>query len=147
MKKRRIKRVPRRFAPQNIDLSIKRSRAGRGLFTNEDIPRGTCIIEYIGRPASKIEMETDGGKYFFWTSRNTMIDGNIAGNRARFANHSCVPNCEVDIRHKRIYIFAKRAIKSGEELMYDYDKEYFDEFIKPIGCICPRCTRKRAEAK
>lgn len=138
-----MKRIPRRFTPLSFDLQVKRSRTGRGVFTKEKIPRGACIIEYTGRPATGAEIEKDGGKYYFWTSKNTMIDGNIAGNTARFINHSCAPNCEVDIRKRRIYIFAKRAIKAGEELTYDYDTEYFEEHIKPRGCLCTKCIAKR----
>jgi len=72
-----------------------------------------------------------------------MIDGNIPSNTARLINHSCLPNCEVFTKKHRIYIFAKRNIKAGEELNYDYDKEYFDEHIKPKGCRCNKCILKR----
>ena len=34
---------------------------------------------------------------------------------------------------------AKKAIKEGEELNYDYDTEFFDEYIKPKGCRCDKC--------
>ena len=34
------------------------------------------------------------------------------------------------------------ANTSGEELTYDYGKEYFNEFIKPIGCKCVKCISK-----
>lgn len=138
-----MKKIPRRFTPLDFKLVVKKSRAGRGLFTLEAIPRGACIIEYIGRPATEQQMERDDGLYLFWTSKKTMIDGNIPSNRARFVNHSCVPNCEIDIRKERVYIFAKRAIKPGEELTYDYDEEYFDKHIKPYGCVCPKCTRSK----
>ena len=35
---------------------------------------------------------------------------------------------------------ARKAIKPGEEITYDYGKEYFDEHIKPFGCRCPKHT-------
>lgn len=71
-----------------------------------------------------------------------MIDGNIKSNTARRINHSCAPNCEIDLYWKRVFIFAKRNIKAGEELTYDYDTEYFDEYIKPKGCKCRKCDSK-----
>lgn len=141
----RLKRIPRRFKPEKLDLHVKKSRAGRGLFTYSNIAPGTCVIEYRGRKVGKREMEENAGKYLFWTSKNTMIDGYIPNNPARFINHSCVPNCEIDIRHKRVYVFAKRAIKAGTELTYDYDEEYFDEFIKPHGCLCDKCRTKHGK--
>ncbi len=135
-----MKKVRRIFKPSAFALKVKRSRTGLGMFTEDPIPRGACIIEYIGRPVSQEEQERNTGKYLFWTGRSTMIDGNIKENKARFINHSCRPNCEVELRNRRIYIFAKRNIKAGEELHYDYDTEYFDEHIKPIGCLCRKCS-------
>ena len=39
---------------------------------------------------------------------------------------------------------AIKSIKPGEEITYHYGRNYFDTFIKPVGCKCPSCTRKRA---
>lgn len=125
--------------PGNYALRVGRSITGLGLFAEEVIPRGACIIEYVGRPATKAEIQADKGKYLFWTSDTTMIDGNVRENTARFINHACKPNCEIDLRARRIYVFAKRAIKVGEELNYDYGPEYFDKHIKPKGCRCEKC--------
>jgi len=133
----------RRFLPGPFNLYVKRSRIGRGLFAGEKIPKGSCVIEYIGRPATKKQIDENKGKYLFWTSRTTMIDGNIAGNKARFINHSCAPNCEIDIRNKRVYIFAKRTIKEGEEITYNYGFEYFESHLEPIGCKCQKCLEDK----
>lgn len=135
-----MKNYRRIFLPGNYALRVKRSKTGLGLFTEEPIKRGACIIEYKGRPVSEKEQYEDRGKYLFWTGKDTMINGNIPGNTARYINHSCAPNCEVDIRKRRIYVFALRNIKSGEELNYDYDTEYFEQHIKPKGCLCKKCT-------
>jgi len=121
-------------------LQVKRSKTGRGLFAQEAIPRGACIIEYIGRPLGLEEMAKDEGKYYFWVSDLDMIDGNIKENTARYINHSCAPNCEVDGPDGRIFVMAKRAIAAGEELTYDYGDEYFNKHIKPKGCLCQKCA-------
>jgi uncharacterized protein len=141
-----MKKVRRVFAPGSFRLSVRRARTGRGLFTEEPIPRGACIIEYIGRPATPAEQKANTAKYLFWTSDTTMINGNVASNTARYINHACRPNCEVDLKARRIYIFAARNIKPGEELTYDYGEEYFDMLIKPAGCLCPSCEKKREPA-
>jgi uncharacterized protein len=130
----------RKFLPGNFELRLRRSRTGLGMFADSPIPKGACIIEYTGRPATRKQMATNKGKYLFWTSDSTMIDGNIPSNKARFINHSCVPNCEIDLSQERVYVFAKRNIKTGEELTYDYGKEYFDMYIKPVGCRCLKCS-------
>lgn len=69
-----------------------------------------------------------------------MIDGNIPANTARFINHSCAPNCEIDILKRRVYIFALRDIERGEELSYDYGEEYFEIHLAGI-CRCTKCAR------
>lgn len=69
-----------------------------------------------------------------------MIDGNIPANAARFINHSCAPNCEIDIRKRRVYIFALRDIESGEELSYDYGEEYFEMHLAG-SCRCVQCAQ------
>jgi len=136
----------KRFVPGDLRLDIKRSRTGRGMFAGEAIPRGACIIEYTGLPATAKQIRENTGKYLFWTSAKTMIDGYIPSNKARFINHSCAPNCEIDMKNKRIYVFAKRNIKAGEELTYDYDIEYFEAHIKPRGCLCTTCSPTASRA-
>ena len=136
-----MKKIKRTFAPGGYALRVGRSLAGRGVFAEEAIPRGACIIEYKGRPVSDKEQYENRGKYLFWTGKDTMIDGNIPENTARFINHSCAPNCEIDLYRRRVYVFARRAIKAGEELNYDYDTEYFEQHIKPKGCRCTKCQK------
>jgi len=80
-------------------------------------------------------------KYLFWTDKNTMIDGNISSNIARYINHSCKPNCEADGPKGRVYITSIKNIKAGEELTYDYGREYFDKHIKNKGCRCVQCKK------
>ncbi len=121
-------------------LRVKRSASGKGLFAEEPIPKGARIIEYTGRPVHRPEQQDDSGKYLFWTGRGLMIDGNIPSNTARYINHSCAPNCEADGPRGRVFISALRKIKKGEELTYDYGKEYFEKHIAPKGCRCPSCT-------
>ncbi len=71
------------------------------------------------------------------------IDGLERSNQARYINHSCDPNCEVYIEKSRIMIYAIKNIPAGAELSYDYGEEYFDEFLKPVGCRC--ATKKCRE--
>lgn len=131
--------MQRRFKPGDFILVARRSRTGRGLFAESPIPKGACVIEYTGRPATKKQMRENTGKYLFWTSDTAMIDGNVPGNLARFINHSCKPNCEIDIKNRRIYVFALRDMRPGEELSYDYGEEYFDMYFSGGRCRCRSC--------
>jgi uncharacterized protein len=68
------------------------------------------------------------------------IDGSPRTNAARFINHSCRPNAKAFRTGVRVWIWSIRNIKAGEEITYDYGKKYFDDFIKPGGCKCEKCT-------
>jgi len=68
-----------------FQLTVLRSHSGRGLFTKERIPKGSFVIEYVGRPATAKQMRDNRGKYLFWTSDTTMIDGNVPENSKRCA--------------------------------------------------------------
>ena len=128
--------------PTAYTLIVKRSSAGLGLFSKELIERGTFIIEYFGTILTPDESDRKGGKYLFEISSRRVVDGSPRYNKARYINHSCKANCETDIVKGKVYIYAKRNIKQGEELTYDYGKEYFNDFIRPHGCRCIRCCPK-----
>jgi SET domain-containing protein len=121
-------------------FAIRRTPHGLGLFTLEPIPKGKRIIEYTGPLVSNEEVEKrPAGKYFFGVNSKWTIDGTPRSNTARYINHSCRPNSEAIISGRRVWIWSKRAIKAGEELSYDYGKEYFDTLLKPKGCRCEKC--------
>ena len=128
-----------KFEPGQYILKAKRSKAGVGLFTYSPIKKGECVVEYTGRVISKEEEYTNNSKYLFEIHKYKTIDGRARENIARYINHSCKPNCEVEIRKGRVFVMARRGIKIGEELFYDYGKDYFDEHIKKGGCRCEKC--------
>lgn len=142
MKKRKGK-----FDPGGFDLRVKRSSAGLGLFAGENIPKGACVIEYVGRVVKGEEEYSSRSKYLFEVNSRLTIDGRPRINKAGYINHSCRPNCEIEIRKRRVFIMARRAIKAGEELTYDYGKEYIDEHIKPYGCRCLKCAEGKKKIK
>ena len=80
------------------------------------------------------------------------IDGSPRRNTARYINHSYKPNAVPYGVGRKIKIYAKRTIQPGEEITYDYGKEYFDQILAPIGCKCVACRdearvrKKRAKA-
>lgn len=136
-----------KFTPGNYNLAVKKASAGRGLFALDTIPKGACVIEYTGRTLKEGEEFTSRSRYLFEVTAKKTIDGWDRRNTARYINHSCRPNCEIEIRKGRVFVMARRAIKPGEELGYDYGKDYFDSFIKPIGCRCLKCQPPKPPRK
>jgi uncharacterized protein len=124
----------------NGKFAVRRTSVGLGLFAREPISRGSLVVEYTGRLLPSEEAYRKGGKYLFEVNSKWIVDGSGRENISRYINHSCKPNCEPRTRGMRILIYALRAIKAGEELTYDYGKEYFDELIRPGGCRCDHCA-------
>ncbi len=130
-----------KYTPGRFQLKVKKSLTGKGLFALENIPKDKCVIEYIGKDIKKDDQDDASGKYLFATGKNIMIDGNIPENIARYINHSCRPNCEARGPKGHVYILSLKNIRAGVELTYDYGKEYFDAYINPKGCKCPKCQK------
>ena len=103
------------------------------------IRTGKFIIEYWGKLVLWDDVDNLQNKYLFDLNTRWAIDGAPRRNTARYINHSCKPNAEPYGVKGKIKIYAKRTIQPGEEITYDYGKEYFDEFLAPIGCKCKAC--------
>ena len=139
--------MPRKsYIPGDFELVVKRSKTGLGLFTESEIPKGACVIEYTGVPITKEQEEKSRSKYLFEIHARKTIDGAPRWNTARYINHSCRANCEPNIHKGRAFIHAKRRIKPGEELNYDYGKAYFNQYLKEV-CRCPKCEPEKAAKK
>ncbi len=147
---------------------VKRSKIhGTGVFATKDIKKNTPIIEYIGERISKSEGDrrserrlkkylnsnTTGSVYIFELNKKYDIDGSPYYNKARYLNHSCDPNCEVEIKNDKIWIISLKKIYKNDELTYDYgfnfDKNDFRDYIckcgskKCIGFIISSDDRKK----
>lgn len=121
------------------ELRIKRSKlpgAGKGLFTQTFIPKGTKIAEYKGRINTWKELKNaDDNGYLFYVNRNHVIDAlPFKKALARYANDAKGVVREKGIRNNsqyiteglKVYISALRDIAPGEEILVGYGKEYWD---------------------
>jgi|TARA_B000000532_G_scaffold244000_1_gene241896 SET domain-containing protein len=130
---------------------VKKSKIhGTGIFAGRDIKKGERVIRYIGdkilksegdrRSALRIKnflnSEKTGSVYIFELNKKYDIDGNVKRNKARYINHSCDPNCEVEIENNEIWISSIRKIKKGSELSYDYGYEFDKDDYKDHICKC-----------
>ncbi len=130
---------------------VKKSKIhAKGVFASENIKKNTKIIEYVGEKITKKEgdirselrikrylnSKKTGSVYIFELNTRYDIDGSFNYNKAKYINHSCKPNCEVDIIKGRIWIISTKNIKKGEELSYDYGYEFDKDDYKDHICKC-----------
>jgi uncharacterized protein len=131
---------------------IGRSPTGLGLFATKPIKRTAYIATYRGPRISNEEAdrrEARGARYMFTLNSRWTIDGSPRRNVARYINHSCRPNAKPVERNGGIVIVALHRIEPGEEITYDYGREYLKYFFANEGCRCARCCEKssRSSAK
>lgn len=124
-----------------------------GLFAARDLEAGEKLIEYRGIRYGKDEhpdMSEDGFTKFLRLSDGTGIDGT---GWAALANHGCDPNCELaeEEGHEpsRVWLYALRDVKKGEELFWDYrlDVTSHQEAFAEWACACksPQCRGTMAD--
>jgi SET domain-containing protein len=156
-------RKPRKAKAAQPPVIVRRSAIqGQGVFATRDIAKGKRIIEYTGE---RISHEEAGSRYddeaverhhtfLFAVDDDLCIDGSHEGNEARFINHSCAPNAYALIDRRRVFIVAKKNIKDGDEILYDYwyttDETYTLDDLKrlyPCRCGSPKCRGTLAAVK
>jgi len=130
---------------------VGRSLTGLGLFATKPIKKGTKIVRYFGPLLDSKKKKDDAveNKYLFELNDRWTIDGSVRKNIARYINHSCKPNAESDVkpRKRKVFIRAIKNIEPGEEINYDYGTDYFKAYLKPIGCKCASCEKKRRKKR
>src|SRR6202044_2316661 len=137
--------------PANKPYRVGRSRTGLGLFATKPIKKGSKIVRYFGPLLDSKKKKDDAieNKYLFELPNRWTIDGSVRANIAPYINHACRPNAESDVkpRKRKVVIRAIKNIEPGEEINYDYGTDYFKAYLKPIGCKCDACEKKRKKKR
>ncbi len=137
-----LRRHRRRFAVRRSPIH------GLGVFALTHIPKHTRLIEYKGERISHEEADERYAKeheisphtMLFEVNDEIVIDATRRGNSARWINHSCAPNCDVEDEKDRIFIATRRDIRPGEELTYDYNLQLGEPHTEAAkrdhACFC-----------
>ena len=103
---------------------------GWGVYASRTIPKNTRIIDYAGEKISnqeslkrELRYMKQGHIWCFKLTNRTVVDAHVGGNVAKYVNHSCRPNCYIQIQKHTIWIRAARTIRKGEELTYNYQTD------------------------
>ncbi|XP_034231535.1 histone-lysine N-methyltransferase SUV39H1-A-like [Thrips palmi] len=137
---------------RKVKLTIFRTANGRGwgLKAGERIERGAFLTTYLGEiitseeaAARDVNYEKTGLSYLFDLDMMDpeeapifTIDAMKCGNESHFINHSCNPNAHVagvwietnDPAIPLLALFAKRSIKKGEEITFNYQGDQDPRF-------------------
>jgi SET domain-containing protein len=126
---------------------VGRSATGLGLFATRPIKRGVYIAAYRGRRITTEEAdrrEARGARYMFG-AQQAMHHRRLAAMERRALHQSFLPaECKASGTQGRIVIAALRRIEPGEEITYDYGRDYLKHFLVNDGCHCAACRRNRA---
>ncbi|XP_028390809.1 histone-lysine N-methyltransferase NSD2-like isoform X2 [Dendronephthya gigantea] len=126
---------------------------GWGLRAKADAKKGQFVNEYVGELINeetcreRVRKGINEGvvNYYMLTiDKDCIIDAGPMGNLSRFMNHSCDPNCETQKwtvnGEVRVGLFAKRDIKAGEELVFDYQLDCLGNEKKKCSCGSKNCS-------
>ncbi|KAG1688844.1 hypothetical protein DVH05_003021 [Phytophthora capsici] len=127
---------------EHYRLEVVHSSVGGGVCCMTDIPKGSFVLEYVGELIDELEFrERSDVSYVVrlkaktTTGESLYLDAGKFGNKARFVNHSCRPNCVLEeYRWKgyiRLGIFAKENLKPMQELTFHYHSTAL-----PFQCRC-----------
>jgi SET domain-containing protein len=114
------------------------------------IKKHTFIVEYKGPRLNNSQsamLEARGSRYLYEINSRWTIDGASRKNIARYANHSCRPNAKSHRLKGKVFLRAIKQIKPGDEITYNYGRDYFKNVITPSGCKCLKCVERRREAR
>lgn len=145
-------------APPPRTLCIYRTETrGWALKTVETITKGSFVMKIVGDVISAdqlIEGEQAHAQHsshalplysdFISKCDTKVINFSEWANLSRFINSSCDPNLSVhfvydgqfDSSLPQVALFARKNIKPGEELTYEYPTKYWSSNAGPIMCYC-----------
>lgn len=125
---------------------IFRNQYGQGLAATANVPAGQAVAQFDGPIVGFGELPGEEVRYALWIEEGDRWL--IPRTSARYLNHSCQPNCQVD---ENLEVVTLRAVSAGEELTISYNTvdpaacagnpgEYFWDDRWTFHCRCGAAT-------
>ncbi|KAL6505251.1 hypothetical protein OROGR_025068 [Orobanche gracilis] len=163
-------RVVQRGITRSLQVFMAPGGKGWGLRTQEDLPKGAFVCEYVGEVLTNAELfervlrSPKGEKHSYpvlldadWCAEGVLkdeealcLDATYYGNVARFINHRCYDSNLVEIpvevetpdhHYYHLAFFTTRKVRAMEELTWDYGID-FDDHEHPIKAFRCQCGSK-----
>lgn len=122
-----------------VSIEFIDEEIGYGLFAQEEIAKDAFVGTYTGivRKIQRFSPELNAYCMHYptrlWSYHYFVVDAEQAGNEMRFINHSEKPNLRpfsiIDRGLQHIALFATRHVAAGEELTFNYGKDYWKKRI------------------
>ncbi len=123
--------------PIPMNLILKDTAFGKGVFAGEAITAGTMILRFSG-PHLRYA-QTTAETYALQIDTDLYIGA--SGELDDYVNHSCDPNAGIRIEGTDVTLIAIRDIAPGEEIAFDYSTVMAEDDFE-MRCMCGRsCCR------
>jgi hypothetical protein len=113
-------------------VSVRSSNGFYSVAATEEIAGGEIVFllqGYVIYSPSRYSVQIDKDRHLEPSSS----DPQDPGSYLRFLNHSCSPNCYIELDD--LSVRALRVIRSGEQVTFDYNTTEFD-MASPFRCEC-----------
>jgi SET domain-containing protein len=116
-------------------LKVKTSKNKSGVFTSVRIPKGVPVIEVTGDVHPEHQLPDPNHPALLQVGPNIFIGP--SGDVDDYINHSCDPNCKLQIAGSRAILFSLYDIPAGGEITFDYSTSSTDTLDTwKIECKC-----------
>ncbi len=109
-------------------LALDKGPDGWSLVVREPIGEATVVFDITG------EHFTSPSKYSIQVGENLHLGGDEV-HAVDFTDHSCHPNCRLDVQGNQVHLVSVRRIDAGEKLTFNYLTTEWD-MAEPFECKC-----------
>ncbi len=132
------------LVPPVPGVVASRARTGVGIFATRRFAKGRTIGRIGGHVYHWRVLRKRGGTFLancFRFGDDTYLDPH--NGLGRYLNHSCAPNAGIRKRDNKLFLFAARDLRPGDEIVIDYSTTIGDDDIYRMRCHCGarRCRR------